>query len=152
MVFLLGFALLGVAGLQHRLPTEEGAFVMAPSPGREARGMQGVEQVCSNEGAEWQDRGQEGPSSPGLSSNLREPVPKQRTHRTKSRSTCGSSQRKMLSSTAGRMHHLASEQCGAGRSGLGVCVLPTPFLGCSTAAGPAGAHEVLAKVVVARVQ
>lgn len=35
-----------MAGLQHGLPAEDGAFVMAPSSGREARGMQGMEQVC----------------------------------------------------------------------------------------------------------
>lgn len=36
-----------------------------------------------------------------------------------------------------------------GRSELGVCVHPTLILGCSMTAGPAGACEVLAKVVVA---
>lgn len=89
LCFSPGLALLGMAGLQHGLPAKEGAFVMALSPGREARGMQGAEQI-------WRDpptRASREQSSkteirkalgaPGLSSNLWELVSKQGDPQTK---------------------------------------------------------------------
>lgn len=113
----------------------------------------GVERSSNEglEGAEQQDRGQEGPG--GLRPVFKPPgaCPQAGDPQDKNEINVQELQEKMLCSIAGRKNLLASEQCGVGRSELGVCVHPTPFLRCSTAAGPAGACEVLAKVAVARV-
>lgn len=92
----------------------------------------------SLEGAERQDRGQEEP--PGACPQIGDPQDKNEIN-------VQELQEKILCSIAERENLLALEQCGGGRSELGVCFQPTPFLRCSTAAGPAGACEVLAKVL-----